>query len=197
MHSLVVIIMWQWTSSHSENHYRIEHDRPSGIRFCVMLTVFWFMIIHCSLYGCCHGCHVMLLTVFHWQYHCDICDICDAWLQWHHHGHKETASEYSTMVTPHQKHSLCTGQYNPISHNSTYPWPLSVVRGTFFVFRSKVKGHGSKGQRSRVTSGSFFCGGVFRIFFVVTTSGSFFVLTTSGSFFVVTTSGSFFVVVIH
>ena len=125
MHSLVVIIMWQWTSSHSENHYRIEHDRPSGIRFCVMLNLFWFMIIHCSLYGCCHGCHAMLLTVFHWQYHCDICDICDAWSQWHHHGHKETASEYSTMVTQHQKHSLSTGQYNPISHNSTYPWPLS------------------------------------------------------------------------
>ena len=65
-------------------------------------------------------CFSLTISLWHLWY------ICDAWSQWHHHGHKETASEQSTMVTPHQKHSLCTGQYNPISYNSTYPWrPLS------------------------------------------------------------------------
>ena len=58
---------------------------------------------------------------------------------------------------------------------------IPVVKGD--CFRVKVKGQGSrvKGQRSRVTSGSFF---------VLTTSGFFFGVTTSGSFFVLTTSGS-------
>ena len=64
-----------------------------------------------------------------------------------------------------------------------------VVNGG--LFRVKVKG-----QRSRVTSGSFFVLTTSGFFFVLTTSASFFVLTTSGSFYVLATSGSFFVLTI-
>ena len=59
-------------------------------------------------------------------------------------------------------------------------------KGDFFRVKVKCQRSRVKGQRSQVTSGSFF---------VLTTSGSFFVLTTSGSFFVLTTSGSVFVLI--